>query len=430
MAISRIHNISERLEAVDRLVSSYRESAKNSAAAVQRMEDLEREMATSMTETMNKNTAMTEDDAQSLMQLSERYGENHTFQVILPLVKKHTSNVDFILSFLTVLLQAGEAGKLRVEVVQNVFKDILADVIPDLDLHHRDSPDSGRSQAGFEYNKRRRLGYYDSYTTHVAAEANSKVTTADKLATLFLQCEKLGFPHEIDQLADNIGSFAPTANTSSFEGLLLPLLKQLPPVTNQGSDSLSTPRYANVFRTVIQSYISAYVQSPPPKPTGFERQPRGCGLSCEDCVSLDAFLMDAKKPIAHFAVKAQRREHLERRLEKSTCSTETLRNGTPYTLVVKKQGGEWENAMKEWEKRCAVANQKVEEIGVEKLRGLLGDEWENAVGLRGMKAGGGEDRRPLGNLGQGKVASGAGDARMDGKVKGQGGAEIIDLSGD
>ena len=392
------------------------------------MEDLEREMAMSMTETLDKNTAMTKNDAQSLIQLCERYGENHTFQVILPLVKKHTSNVDLILSFLTALFQAGEAEKLRVEVVQNVFRDILADVIPDLDLHHRDSPNSGRPQVPSEHNKRRRLGYYDNHAIKVATEDDSKVMTANKLATLFLQCEKLGFSHEIDQLADKIGSYAPNAIAISFEDLLLPLLKQLPPVVNQGSNGLSTTSYTNVFRTVIQSYITTYVQSPPPKPTGFERQPRGCGSHCEDCVSLDAFLKDAKKPTAHFAVKAQRREHLEQRLRQSTCSTETMKNGTPYTLVVKKRGMEWENAMKEWEKRCGVANKKVEEIGLEKLRGLVGDAWEKVVGLRGGKAGGGEEtgnRRPLGDLGQGKGAIGKG-----GKVEGRGGAEIIDLSGD
>ena len=390
-------------------------------------------MATSITETLDKNTAMTENDAQSLMQLSERYGESHTFQVVLPLVKKHTSNVDFILSFLTALFRAGEAEKLRVEVVKNVFSDILADVIPEIDLQDRDSPDSGRSQAGFEYNKRRRLGYYHNHATHVATEVNSKVMTADKLATLIHQCEKLGLWHEIDQVADKIGSHAPNANTVTFERLYLPLLEQLLLIIEQRPNCASTPSYAKIFRTVIQSYFKIYVQSPPPKPTGFERQPRGCGPHCEDCVSLDAFLKDAKRPTAHFAVKAQRREHLEQRLMASTCSTEVVKNGTPYTLVVKKRGMEWENAMKEWEGRCDFANTKVEEIGVEKLRGLLGDEWENEVSLRGIKAGGSKDtadRRPLGDLGQGKGASGAGEDSMGGKVKGRGGAEIIDLSGD
>ena len=171
---------------MDLLVSTYRESVGNVAAALQGMEDLEREMAMSMTEMLDKNTAMTENDAQSLMQLCERYGENHTFQVILPLVKKHTSHVDFILSFLTALFQAGEAEKLRVEVVQNVFRDILADVIPDLDLHHRDSPNSGRPQVPSEYNKRRRLGYYDSHVIHVATEDDSKVIVRVSRSFLYM----------------------------------------------------------------------------------------------------------------------------------------------------------------------------------------------------------------------------------------------------
>ena len=270
MALSRIPSISERVKAVDLLVSSYRESAGNVVAGKESMEDFERDLAASITETLGKDSAVTPNDIRSLMQLSEKYGEKYTFQVLLPLVKKHISNVDFIVAFLTALFKAGEADRLRLGVVQNLFKDILADLIPDLELHHQNSPDPGRYQPRFEYNKRQRLDYSAHYVSQAAEEKGSKVVTADNLATLFLQCERLDLSHEIHQLADKITSEDPRVNSTTFERLLLPLLKKIPPVIGQNPNNLlsnktTTQSYAQIFRTVIPSYITTYVQPPPSK---------------------------------------------------------------------------------------------------------------------------------------------------------------------
>ena len=88
---------------MDLLVSSYREAAANVAAAIQRMQDFELGTSTTITETQGGESAMTAADAQTLLKLSQRYGEKYTFQVVLPLAKKNTSNVDFIVAFLTAL---------------------------------------------------------------------------------------------------------------------------------------------------------------------------------------------------------------------------------------------------------------------------------------------------------------------------------------
>lgn len=427
MALSRVLTISERVKAVDLLVSSYLGAARNDHAAVQRMQDFERDLAMSLTETHCGQLAVTAADTETLMQLSGRYGEKYTFQVVLPLVKKHTSNVDFTVAFLTALFRAGEADKLRLEVVRNIFKDVLGDMTLDIHVLYKDL---GRERALNEFVKRRRFDYI-SYGSQATEYHSPKVMTTENTTTVFFQCEKLGLAHEINQLADKIISQTPHANVLTFDRLLLPLLKQLPPPDCEpGSTS---PKYETLFRTIISSYLKTYVQSPPQKPTGLERQPRGCSLHCEDCVQLDAFLKDPHGASTHFAVKAKRRDHLEERLIDSYCSTETLRSGSPYTLVVKKKGSEWENAMKEWKQRCGVALKAVEGIGLEKLKGLLGEGWEDAVGVRDIKAGGGEafgQRRPLEDLEQGKAMSGgvAADNGTSGKAPGRVGPEIIDLS--
>ena len=70
-------------------------------------------MAMSVIETGSGEVSVTAADGQTLMGLSEKYGEKYIFQVVLPLVKKHASNVEFTVAFLSGLFSAGETDKLR-----------------------------------------------------------------------------------------------------------------------------------------------------------------------------------------------------------------------------------------------------------------------------------------------------------------------------
>lgn len=408
---------------MDLFISSYREAGGNSTAVMQNMQNIEREIAMGMIDTANGDITVTVADAQTLMQLAENNDEKYIFQVVLPLVKKHNSNVDFAMGFLKELFRAGEDDKLRLELVQNLSKDILGDIIPDLHLHYRELD---RERPRDEWAKRRRFDY-DQHGSQPAEAQSPRLMTAENLGTLFHSCEKLGLSQEIDQLTDKIISHAPNASVITFEHILLPLLKQLSPPVEPGSQSINTHSFHKIFRTVLSSYVSIYVQTPPQKPTRFERQPRGCSLYCDDCVQLDAFLKSPDKPQTFFSVNGKRRDHIQERLNKSYCSIETIKNGTPYTLVVKKTDMEWENSVKEWRQRCVVALKAIEDIGFEKLRGLLGDGWEDVVGLGAFREDGGTEgagRRPLGDLAQGRNL----ETGMGKKVAGQVGPEIIDLS--
>lgn len=92
-----------------------------------------------------------------------------------------------------------------------------------------------------------------------------------------------------------------------------------------------------------------------------------------------------------------------------------------------------ENEMGVWKQRCGVALKAVEGIGIEKLKGLLGERWEEEVGVSDIQAGGGEvfgQRRPLQTLKQGKRTRGAvaADNGSSGKAPGRVWPEIIDFS--
>ena len=423
--MSRIPTLSERVKALDLLISNYREAAEKVAVTTQGIQDFESEIAMSITMTESGRLSLTANDAPILVQLSEKYGENYVRKVVLPVVKKNISNLKLTVAFLRALVRAGNEKKLRLEAVRHLFKNVLSDAIPELHLDHQAY---GHDQERSRFMKRVRLDY-DSYGPPAAADQRPSLVSVADLAALFDQCNDLGLLSEIDQLSDKIISQTFKANTKTFESLLLPLLKQLPAPGESASNSISTSThsYAKLAHTIISSYIHNYVQAPPRKPVGCERQPRGCGPSCEDCVSLDAFLKSSDRHHARFSVNGKRRDHIEERLKQSYCVTTTIREGTPYTLVVEKTGGEWDNAMKEWRRRYGVGIKAIEDIGFEKLRGLIGEKWEDIVGLRAIRADSGEEdenKPPLGELAQGKGVDGAVGAGVDRKRK----AEIIDLS--
>ncbi len=428
--MSCIPKISDRVKALDILISSYRKAAGDTVTTNPNMLDFGRKMFMSLTAIEDGDTILTAADAQILMQLSEKYGESCTFRTVLPLVKKCAANMGFIVAFLTELLSAAESDHLRMEVVHNLFKDILNDVTADIRLQW----ETGREQTRNETAKRRRLDY-DNHGSQVAGEQSPNTVTAEKLGTLFQHCEKLGLSHEINQLVETIVSQTPDADVKTFENLLLPLLQQLPP-TSPSSKATDSHPYRALFHTVLSSYITTCVQPAPLKPTTWQRPPRGCSLYCEDCVKLDEFLKDAEERQGFFSVNGKRRDHIQEHLNKGVYGlnkgfygTETLRNGTPFTLVVEKTGAEWENAMRAWRRRCRWAVSTVEHVGVEKVRGVLGEGWEERVGLVGIGGEGGE-RRPLGDLAQGKGMSGVVEEGVWTKGAGRGGAEIIDLSGE
>ena len=292
----------------------------------------------SITMTESGSLSLTAVDAQFSFQFSEKYGESYIFKVILPLISENISNLEFTVAFLRALMRAENDKKLRLDTVRYLFQPVLSNAIPETHHHHQAY---GHDQAQNRFTKRARLTY-DSRGPPAAADGSSSLVSVADLSALFDHCNELGLLYEIDQLSEKIFSQTPKASTMTFEGLLLPLLKQLPPPGESATNSISTSTrsYAKVARTIVSSYIHNYVQTDPQKPVGYERQPRGCGPYCEDCVSLDAFLKSSDRYQTRFSVNGKGRDHIEERLKQSFCVTATIKEGTPYTLVVEKTGRE------------------------------------------------------------------------------------------
>lgn len=110
--------ISEEVKAMDVLLDSYQEAARDNAVALQKIPNIERDSASSV---CAGKLFVTVADAQVLTQLSGKHGGDWALEAVLPLVKKQTPAAKLTIGFLTGLFRQGDANKLGRKTAQILF---------------------------------------------------------------------------------------------------------------------------------------------------------------------------------------------------------------------------------------------------------------------------------------------------------------------
>ncbi|KAL8711917.1 MAG: hypothetical protein Q9225_007037 [Loekoesia sp. 1 TL-2023] len=412
---------SKRVMALEAFINAHKEASHINSTAVQ---DLSLQLADGLTEAQKGDVTVTADDAKKFVLLSEIYGDTFTFQKLFPLAKKNVGNLEFIFALMEEL---SKTSPISAETRKRFFRDIFNNVVLRIPKQCRATSDSERSN---DNPKRRRL-YYNDYCdgykpSQRYKDSAPKAVNPDQLSALFHQCDILQLSEEADRLSDVIVKLAPNAKAKVFETLLLPLLHKIPPSSSPPSISQSSTRYANSYCTILSSYIQNHVQPSSVKLDSWQCLPRGCDNKCPNCIELDTFLTSPDRRTAGFSKTIAHRKHLEKQLSRSNCKTWTDKDRSPHTLVVEKTVEEQEEALKGWKQRCEVAKKAVEEIGFEKITNILGEGWEDTVGVRSLHGfmEGKDARQPLEQLAQGKAPAAA-KARSD---KTRQGADVVDLT--
>lgn len=285
---------------------------------------------------------------------------------ILPLVKKHiSSNTSFSVTFLECLFEAGEQSKIRKEVVSNIFRDILCNLIPNFKLEFHD-PASKRM--------RPMDGIRSIYEPQLRRDdtSPSAFMAGDDIATLVGYCISLHLDGEIDQIFDRIKGEAAIVDVSAFQILLLPFLRSLLALMQRYNIPYTNSRYQACFQNLLELYVQRFIGAEPPAPPDWAKPRKGCG--CTDCQSLDRFLLDPNCMTGRFPLAEKRRRHLENQI-RSTYEHVTDRTGIPYTLVITKNHNTWKESLKAWRQRCDEAFANIQSIGLPALKGLLADRF-------------------------------------------------------
>ena len=170
-----------------------------------------------------------------------------------------------------------------------------------------------------------------------------------------------------------------------FRHLWIPFVRELISTLDPANVPLSTLRYQELARAILEAYLDKQVGMEPSGAADYSGQgPVHC--SCSDCWSLDRFLESGERVWRFSAVK-KRREHVESQLTYSefSCSRKTESWGSPYTLVVTKDVDCGAKAKKEWSDRFAQAWHEFSKFDQGKLKVLLGADWEKITTMRQLR---------------------------------------------
>jgi len=123
-------------------------------------------------------------------------------------------------------------------------------------------------------------------------------------------------------------------STSKFQKIYIPLIPRLRELLVKTKSDICTSPFLDLMQLFIATYLRDMLGT---KTRNNRSQLRKVGCGCEDCRSLDSFMLSDKAEHT-FRLAQYRRSHLESRLTnaRDLCSYVTVRSGTPHQLVVKK----------------------------------------------------------------------------------------------
>lgn len=274
---------------------------------------------------------------------------------------------------------------------RNALAEILSAAIPT--LCDQDAHVSSHHQ-GFLSSARR--------TGSVNASAQDQPTLqADRMARLLRCCLIVGLHEEERTLLRRIWQEASLVDAPALQQIFLPYLRQLLIVMQDYSIPLTTQKYQWQFQQVISHFITRYIgKEPIPLPADLTCPPLGCAnptnpYGCHTCLMLDAFLVDPHRRTADVTGGIDAPEHVAAQLKGTdylqmtvvSHSAAEMRSTIRITKNMIK--AEEPNARHDlWKERVVKANDSIQAIcGDEEWKMLLGDRYDECMGLKAVRAG-------------------------------------------
>ena len=393
LALDHTQKVHEKFEALTAILRASAASQSNSSSSPNRADVLESLVRRSLEISLSRSMEIHEEDAPALIEMTRKYGGSIMFEryespcfllysrfgsyakcpiSIFPFVKRHLANATCAIAFLSLLFEAEKDGGVETGLAKNVHRDILSNLISGIEV------DTGAPSA-----KRQKLTIGSSVPPNPERTQWSLLKGND-VAELIHRCRSLELGEEQEAIMGKLVAASGTVISSAIETLFIPLLTHLVELLrSNGNPPYSDPPFQTFFQNIIDSYVRRYIGNEPAKPQDWALNQRGCG--CRDFQGLDDFLTDPHARIRRFPVGKQRRAHLHQKLDGTGCTHETERLGNPQTLIVTKTRSVWEKAHKAWQDRCLSAKQIFEKMGLEELKLLLEDRFEEVTELRAVK---------------------------------------------
>ena len=271
------------------------------------------------------------------------------------------------------MFEAERDGVTKDGVAKNIYRDVLADLIPTFRL---DIGTSSPKKARYNYCLGRRTELEQSSTTFI---------DANDIASLLDYCRSMELTEERHAIMNRLVESSKIVDPSGFSNVFVPLFARLVEISRINDTSLEENISKTCFQDVMSLYVQRYIGLEPAKPRDWAQPHTVC--SCGDCQGLSRFMADPTRQVGRFAMAEKRRRHLENRLRDTGCSLDTERQGSPHTLVVTKTLRKWHESLSEWKARCKVAGQSFLTIGTTAMEQMFGEHYEEFASLKAVKLG-------------------------------------------
>ena len=264
-----------------RFMFAYRKATDRSTNDV---DALERMLAELVMDTRNKDPVLFETDVVRILEAVVRYDEDYTIKHVNPMVKRHASNFDFVIPFLQRLAEFTKAHKIDIKVARNLCMDVSNSIVENLKFSSKEA--NSKSQL-YEWPKK--SSKFEESTKDRHEDENGLGTS--QIYQLFDSMMSLQLHEQADTLIEKILTAVPDANLGTIENILVPLLKQLPPIFKQVPNSAS--KKGPLIQSILSSYTAKFIQPEPLKPSDWQRDPIvDCGTDgCDACPPLNGFLL-------------------------------------------------------------------------------------------------------------------------------------------
>jgi hypothetical protein len=277
------------------------------------------------------------------------------------------ANTVFVVKFLICLGDAEVNKNIKKKVAMNIFRDVAFNLLPEFRLGgvNKSSKRCKSVAVG--------PGSYLRYTAPPPDPAADTDLSGEEVHMLIRYCMHFNMPDETNQLLSKLDCEVQDIEVEAFD-LLMPLLQQLPNILNTHLIPWTVPFYQNFYRSVLSQYLRRFVRPPPRAPTDWVRNTvQNC--ACQDCNAVNRFLRDPTQSVGRFPLANNRRAHIHQQLDAyTTCTHQTSRVGSPYTLVVTKNQSQYQSDEAAWKLRFEKAMGNIRSISAEARQILLGED--------------------------------------------------------
>ena len=160
---------------------------------------------------------------------------------------------------------------------------------------------------------------------------------------------------KIQALNSLVQYFANTEKHYPLHGVLIPILEHYGKSADQIDQTNPAVKYLiSLILTTLKNHTEKPIQIPRHWKMKADWQ-----CECKDCLMLKEFLHDAKEKTLQVKMGKERRKHMHRTIDQHVIdlSHETIRQGSPFTLVFEKNRKSFEQKEKIWQKELTIFNE-------------------------------------------------------------------------